>query len=155
MIKNIFLISAIVLFLLSGCSTSNGPEYEGSAKNQIQTVETGVVTRSGEVTIADSGSGKSIGTMIGSILGTVIGQHNGGSYLSTIGGNIAGSLAGGVIGSEIARSGGSELTVDLDDGREVIIVVDRTDIVAGDMIEIIKNGNNVEKVNILEQNFID
>lgn len=153
MIKNIFFSATVVLLLLSGCSTNNGPQYDGSSQRQIKTIETGVVTRSGEVTITDSGSGRTIGTMIGSIVGTVLG-HNSGSYLATLGGGVGGSLVGGAVGSEVANSGGSELTVDLDDGREIIIVIDRTDIVAGDMIEIIKNGNKVEKVNILDENFM-
>ncbi len=143
--SKIFLYLAIVMMLV-GCSTNTGPEYDGRSYKQIKTIEMGRVVRTEKIVISDSGTGKSAGTMIGGIAGSAAGYNNG-SFLASMGGAILGGLVGGAVGSEAGKSDGAELTVDLDDGRRIVIVVEQDNIEAGDRIEIIKNGNQVEKVN--------
>ena len=148
MIK-IIISSSLAILLLGGCSTNNGPEYDGRSYQQIKTVERGIVTRRSNVTISDSGTGQRTGSVIGSVAGSAAGYASNNIFAS-IGGAVIGGLAGAAVGSEAGKSDGSELTVDLDDGRTIIIVVKQNDINAGDRIEIIKSGSKVERVNKIE-----
>ena len=145
----ISLFSLIVVLLLSGCATNNGPEYDGKSHKQIKTSETGIVTRTQDVVISDTGKGQATGGVIGSVAGSAAG-YNSGNWLMSLGGAVIGGLAGAAIGSEAGKSDGMELTVELDYGETIIIVVEQDDIEAGDRIEIIKNGNKVERVNVIE-----
>lgn len=149
MMKMKILISLSILGLLTACSTNTGPEYDGRSYSQIKTIEMGVVVRTGQIVISDDGSGKSAGTMIGGVAGSAAGYHNG-HFLASMGGAIVGGLVGGAVGSEAGKSDGQELTVDLDNGRRIVIVVKQNDIEAGDRIEIIKAGNKVQRVNRVE-----
>ncbi|MDQ7045132.1 MAG: hypothetical protein Q9M32_04380 [Sulfurimonas sp.] len=149
MIKKIFLSSSLALLLLSGCSTNNGPEYDGRSYEQIKTSEMGVIVKSRPIVISDTGTGKSTGAVIGSVAGSAAG-YNSGNWLVSMGAAVIGGLAGAAVGSEVGKADGSELTVELDDGRRIIIVVKRDDLFAGDRVEIIKNGGKVEQVNKVE-----
>lgn len=146
MIQKIILSSSLTLLMLSGCSTSSGPKYDGRSYKHIKTIDMGVVVRTGKVAISDDGTGKSAGTMIGGLAGSAVGYNNG-HFLASMGGAIVGGLIGGAVGSEAGAFDATELTVELDDGRRIVIVVEQDDIEAGDRIEIIKSGNRVEKVN--------
>ena len=149
MIQKILIPSVLVLLLFTACASNNGANYDGNSYKQIKTSEFGVVVRTRPIVISDSGSGRATGSVIGSVAGSVAGYHSN-HWLISLSSTLIGALAGGAIGSEIARTDGSELTVELDDARRIIIVVERDDIVAGDRIEIIKAGAKVEQVNKLE-----
>lgn len=146
-IIKITIASFLAIVLITGCSTKN--EYDGRSYKTIKTIVKGLVIRSRVVTISDDGKGTSIGAMVGGSLGSVVGSRSG-NYFGGALGSIGGAITGGVAGSEVGKREGTELSVDLESGESVVIVVERTDIVAGDRIEIIKNGNKVERVNIIE-----
>jgi len=149
MIKKILISTSLALVLLSGCSTNNGPEYDGNSYQQIKTSEYGVVVQSMPIVISDTGKGRTTGAVIGSIAGSAA-RYNSGNWLVSLGASVLGGIAGSVVGSEIGKSDGLELTVELDDARRIIIVVKRDDFVAGDRVEIIKNRGKVEQVNKVE-----
>lgn len=149
MMKNTMYMFLFILVALSGCSTNTGPEYDGRSYKQIKTMQTGVVTRTQKIVVSDDGSGKSAGTMIGGFAGSAAG-YNSGNFLASMGGAIIGGLVGGAVGKEAGKSDGLELTVNLDNGGTIIVVVEQDDIEAGDSVEIIKNGNQVERVNKVE-----
>ncbi len=149
MIKRTLAGSALSLLLLSGCATNNGPEYDGKSYKQIKTSETGIVTRTQDIVISDTGKGESTGAVIGGVAGSAAG-YSSGNWLVSLGGAVLGGLVGSAVGSEVGKSDGMELTVELDYGGTIIIVVEQDDIEAGDRIEIIKNGNKVERVNVIE-----
>lgn len=149
MIKKIFISTSLALLLFSGCTTNNGPEYDGKTYQQIKTSELGIIVQSRPVVISDTGTGRNTGVVLGSVAGTAAG-YNSGNWLVSLGATVLGGLAGGVVGSEAGKSDGLELTVELDDARRIIIVVKRDDLVAGDRVEIIKNRGKVEQVNKVE-----
>ncbi len=64
--------------------------------------------------------------------------------------SLGGGLAGGYAGSEIGKANGSELSVELDNGEQVIVVVKGNHIKVGDRIKIIKDGNRVAQVDKIE-----
>ena len=136
--------SSLVILLLSGCASNTGPEYDANSYSQIKRVQTGVVIQSRPVTIKDDGSGKFIGALVGAVIGSTIGSNTG-TRLATVGGG----LLGGVTGSEIGKANASELTIELDTGETVVVVAKVLDVVAGDRVRIIKDGNKAATVNVI------
>ncbi len=144
--RNFFLMSSILtLFLLSGCATNNGPEYNGNSYNNIKKYEIGTVIRERPVVVSDSGAGKFIGAIVGAVLGSTIGQGNG-STLAALGGG----LAGGYAGSEIAKANADELTIELESGEHIVVVVKGKNYTIGDRVQIIKDGNKASQVYKIE-----
>jgi len=141
MIKKIVLGLGVSLVLFSGCATNNGPEYDGRSYKQIKRVDTGVVLQSRPVTIKDDGTGKFLGAVIGAILGSTVGG-NSGKTLAVLGGG----LVGGYAGNEIGKANALELTIELDNGETIVVVAKHNDIIAGDRVRIIKDGNKASQV---------
>ena len=137
------LLSSIIL--ITGCATNGGPEYDGKSYKQIKKYDTGVVIKSRPVVISDSGVGKFLGAVIGAVLGSTMGQGNG-TTLTMLGGG----LAGGYAGNEIAKSNAQELTIDLDNGENVVVVIKGNKIESGDRVKIIKDGNKVAQVDRID-----
>ena len=146
MIMKCILSLFFISFIFLGCSPKAGVEYDGNTLRSIKTVIKGTVVRSGLATIADDGKGTAIGGMVGSVLGSLVGSNR---YTSSLG-MIGGAILGGVTGNEVMQKKVTELTVELDEGEIIVILVERDDIVVGNRIEIIQNGNRVERVNIIE-----
>mgnify|MGYP000282818173 CR=1 FL=1 len=144
MLKQIFIASSVVMLLLSGCSNNAGPEYDADSYSQIKRVKEGVVIKSRPVTIKDDGSGKFIGALVGAIVGSTIGAHDG-STLAMVGGGLLGRAAG----DEIGKANASELTIELDTGETVVVVAKVLDVVAGDRVRIIKDGNKAATVDVI------
>lgn len=141
MMKSIYILLASVIFF-AGCATNEGPQYDGKNYNQIKRYEIGTVIAERPVVISDDGSGKFLGALIGAVLGSTIGSSSG-KVLATLGGG----LAGGYIGSEAGKANGAELTVELDSGEHIVVVVKgHKHFVSGDRVKIIKDGNKVAQV---------
>jgi len=138
--KSIYIIFASIL-LFSGCATNTGPEYDGKNYNQIKKYEIGTVIKSRPVVITDDGSGKFFGALVGTVLGSLVGRSSG-KTLAMLGGGIGGYYAGG----EIAKANGEELTVELDNGENIVVVIKGNRFNAGDRVKIIKDGNKVAEV---------
>jgi outer membrane lipoprotein SlyB len=131
--------------LISGCATNQGPEYSGKDYNQIKHYEIGRVVGVRPVVITDSGAGTFLGALIGTVLGSTVGRGSG-TTLAMLGGGLAGSYAG----SEIAKANASELTVELDSGDNIVVVVKGKHIVTGDRVKIIKDGNRASEVSKID-----
>lgn len=141
---NSFYILLASIIFVAGCATNEGPEYDGKSYNQIKRYEIGTVITSKPVVIKDDGSGKFFGAIIGTVLGSLVGS-GAGKTLATLGGGVGGYYAG----SEAGKNNGEELSVELDSGEQVVIVIKGNRFVAGDRVKIIKDGNrvaNVEKI---------
>ena len=136
------LLASMILF--SGCATNTGPEYDGKNYAQIKRYDTGVVIKSRPVVITDDGSGKFFGALVGTVLGSLVGRSSG-KTLAMLGGGIGGYYAGG----EIAKANGEELTVELDNGENIVVVIKGNRFNAGDRVKIIKDGNSVAQVDAL------
>ncbi len=140
--KKILLASSLAtMLLLSGCATNTGPEYNGNTYQQIKTYEIGTVQSVRPVVISDNGTGTFVGAIVGTVLGSMVGQGRG-SVLGTL----AGGLGGAYAGSQIAKANASELSVKLDDGRNVVVVVKGKTFLVGDRVKIIKDGNRADQV---------
>ena len=140
--KKLIISVAAVAFLISGCATNSGPEYSGNDYNQMKRYDTGVVIEQRAVVISDNGSGKFLGALIGAVVGSTMG-HNSGKTLATLGGG----LAGGYAGTEVGKANATELTVALDNGGHVVVVVKGNRIFHnGDRVRIVKDGNKVAQV---------
>ena len=133
-------ITVVTLFL-SGCTTTDGPEYSGNSYQEIKTYETGQVTAIRNVVISDNGAGTFVGALVGGVLGSTVGGGRG-SALATL----AGGLGGAYVGSEVNKANAQELSVKLDNGSNIVVVVKGKRFVIGDRIKIVKNGNIVEQV---------
>ena len=130
------------LFILSGCATNGGPEYDGDSYSLIKHYEIGRVTAIKPVVVKDSGIGTFIGALVGAVVGSTMGKGNGSTLMS-----LGGGLAGAYAGSEIGKANAQELSVRLDDGDNVVVVVKGKDAYSvGDRVKIIKDGNKVDNV---------
>ncbi len=138
-------IIVMALLLMSGCATNEGPEYSGSDYNQIKHYDLGTVVGAKPVVVTDSGTGTFLGAIIGTVLGSTVGRGSG-TTLAMLGGGLAGSYAG----SEIAKANATELTVELDNGDNVVVVVKGKHIVVGDRIKIVKDGNRASEVSKID-----
>ena len=139
--KHLLLSSFVAGLLLTGCATNEGPEYDGTNYAQVKQYEIGTVLKDRLVVISDDGSGKLFGMIIGAVLGSTIGSGNG-NTLATLGGGVAGYYAG----KEIGKANGDELTVKLESGQNIVIVVKGKHLTVGDEIKIIRDGSKVAEV---------
>ncbi|EQB40380.1 hypothetical protein M947_00865 [Sulfurimonas hongkongensis] len=138
----VFYMSVLSLFLLVGCATNKGPLYDGSSYKQMKRIEIGRVIKQRPVVISDNGTGTFLGAVVGAVLGSTVGRGSG-TTLAMLGGG----LAGGYAGKEIGKANGAELTVELESGEMVVVVVKGSDFIAvGDRVKIIKDGNKVAQV---------
>ncbi len=134
-------IAVVALLTFSGCATNEGPTYDGKSYDQIKRYQIGTITKDRPVVISDDGSGKFFGAIIGAVLGSTIG-HGNGSTLAALGGGVAGYYAG----NEIGKANGDELTVKLENGEHIVVVVKGKHLKVGDKVKIIKDGNKVAQV---------
>ncbi len=145
-IISILAVVMIVLPMISGCATNSGPEYDGNSYKQIKNFEIGIVIAERPVVVKDDG----LGTFLGSITGMVLGSFVGGGRASSLG-TLGGALAGGYAGSEVGKANAQELTVELDYGEVIVIVVKGENLYkSGDRVKIIKDENKVADVQRLQ-----
>ena len=138
-------ILILALFIFSGCASNKGPEYDARSYNKIKQVQIGTVLDNKDVIIKDDNSGKFLGAIVGAVLGSTVGQSTG-KTLATLGGG----LAGGYVGGELGKANAEELTVELDNGEIIVVVAKVKNIVTGDRVRIIKDGNRVASVNKID-----
>ncbi len=141
-ILSIMFLTLLAMPFMSGCATNKGPEYDGNSYNKIKRIQTGVVIAERPVVIKDGGGGTFLGAIIGTVLGSTMGSGRGSTLMA-----LGGGLAGGYAGSQINKADAQELTVDLNTGETVVVVVKGDNLyVIGDKIKIIKDGNTVARV---------
>lgn len=132
----------VTALLYTGCAHQQGPEYDGRSYNQMKQVREGEVVAHRYVVVQDDGSGRFLGALIGAVLGSTMGGGEG-RRLTLVGG----AILGGVVGNEAGKANAEELTVALDNGRTVVVVVKGNNaFLVGDRVRIIKDGNTVASV---------
>jgi len=134
-------ITAVIMLVFSACATNKGPEYDGNSYAQVKHYRTGVVIKDRPVVISDDGKGSFIGALVGAVVGSTIGQGNG-STLAALGGGLGGYYAG----KEVGKANGDELTVKLDNGENIVVVVKGKNFKTGDRVKIIQDRNKVAQV---------
>jgi len=135
-------VTAATLLLGSGCAPRAANEYGGVGYDRIKEASSGVVVDHRDVVVRDDGSGQFLGTLIGAVIGSTLGGGRG-RPMTLFGG----AIVGGVIGSEAGRANAEELTVQLDDGRSIVVVVKGSGMfMSGDRVRIVTDGRRVENV---------
>jgi len=143
--KKILVSSVLAMILLSGCATNEGPEYDGKSYQQIKKYELGVVVENKPIVISDDGSGSFFGMIIGAVIGSTFGS-GAGSTLAALGGGVAGHYTG----KEVGKANGAELTVKLDTGENIIIVIKGDGVAVGEKIQIVRSGSKVEQIRLVK-----
>ena len=140
--KKAFFAGLSALLLLAGCSARQGAEYDGRTYRQIKQYVVGTVVDEKPVMISDNGTGVFLGALVGAVLGSTVGRGSG-KTLATLGGGLGGAYVGG----EAGKANAEELTVRLDSGQDIVVVVKgQQQFLPGDRVKIIKDGNMVERV---------
>jgi len=119
------LVFALALSLgTAGCTSSlSSNTYSRSDARQAQELQMGTVEHLRAVRI--EGTRSNIGTGAGAVVGGIAGSSVGGGKgktLATVAGVIAGGLAGAATEELATRQDGLEITVNLDNGRTIIVV---------------------------------
>lgn len=137
-----FAVAVALALLLSGCARQQGTAYDGRSYDRIKEVEIGTVIEHRYVIVQDDGSGRFLGALIGAVLGSTMGGGEG-RRLTLVGG----AILGGAVGSEAGRANAEELTVELDSGGVVVVVVKGdSHFLIGDRVRIVEDGNRVATV---------
>jgi len=138
-----FILSLIIIgMFFSGCSRLyNSNEVSLYDTNRVLTYENGVVEDVKRVVIKDDGSGTFIGAYTGTVLGSMFGKGKG-NILSTL----IGGLTGAFVGYESDKANAEELFIKLDNGKHIVVIVKGINILRGDRVRIIKEGNRVIRV---------
>lgn len=128
---------------LSGCAPYYaGPTVSQSATNQVMRAERGTIRSIRYVVVeSDSPVGTLLGAAAGAALGHTIGKGHG-KELATV----AGGLAGAYVGHEVSKANAQELTIRLDRGRTIVVILKGTRFYPGERVRVIYNGNRVANV---------
>jgi len=135
-----FILSSTLITLLSfsACATNDGPEVDASAASTIQTVEVGKVLAVRGVVVKGDGMGTFLGALAGAVIGSTMGAGDGKTLMA-----LGGGLAGAYAGKEVSKANAEELTVQLDSGATISIIIKDHKYLVGDRIQINKDGNKV------------
>lgn len=155
--------ATLVFALVAGCASQGqgygqaGPSYSRSSPNYYnrdrqvgaQEVYRGTVVSVRPVAIGREngvGMGAVVGALIGGVVGNQVG-HGSGRELATIGGAVAGGVAGNSIQNRSGRRDGLEITVRLDNGKEVAVIQDADEpFYAGDRVQVVGYGQDARVI---------
>lgn len=132
MMQRVFLSSLFFILILTGCSSSSGPD---ASYTKLGTVEHRTLS-------VQEGGGSALGGTIGSVMGALLGNDR----LTSSLGVIAGGVAGSHVGKEMSRYDSSELSISLDEGDRMIVNTKDLSIQTGDRVKVIKEANQFPKV---------
>jgi len=114
----------VLLLFTTACSNYGGNTYSGEEARSVQTVQHGTLISVRPVTIQEKNAG-AVGTVGGGVIGGIVGNMFGrgdGNTLATVAGVLVGAGVGNVAGKAVGSQQGLELTVRLDNGREISVV---------------------------------
>ncbi|BCD60212.1 MULTISPECIES: glycine zipper 2TM domain-containing protein [unclassified Nitratiruptor] len=136
------IVSLVIMFVLSGCvQRPYAQEVSPTATHYVMKVQRGTIESIRPVVIKDNGTGAFLGAITGAVLGSMIGKGKG-KTLATLGGG----LAGAYVGSELAKANAQELTILLDNGEEVVVVVKGLRFYPGERVRIVTKESRVISV---------
>ena len=142
----------IMLCGLGGCASNySGTQYAGhSETRQAQTVQYGHVVSVQDVMIEENQNG-TLGAIGGGVAGGVLGSligHGRGSVVASVGGAMLGAGAGYLAEKSLGKQRGYEITVELDNTKEHISVVQGADIsfAEGERVRVLTNSNGSARV---------
>ncbi len=140
--KMIKILSIVFILIFAGCANQGVQEVSSNATSQILRYESGLIVSIKPVAIKDNGTGTFIGSLIGAVVGSTVGRGRG-SVLASL----AGGIGGAYVGNQVAKANAQELTVQLDNsGEDVVVVTKGIKHYVGEHVRIVKNGNRVVSV---------
>jgi outer membrane lipoprotein SlyB len=93
--------------------------------------------------------GGAVGSVAGSIAGSNVGSGTG-RVLSSVLGSVLGSIAGGTVGNNMTKNYSQEITVKLNNGRIVKIVLkidtETPELKVGDEVNVVSSGGKIYNV---------
>jgi outer membrane lipoprotein SlyB len=129
-LKTIALIT--ILFFGTGCTYRDAETLSPTATQYVMHYETGTIASIRPVVIRDNGTGAFLGAVTGAVLGSLIGEGKG-NTLATL----AGGLTGFYLGNQAGAANAQELTVRLDNGHKIVVIVKGTGFYVGERIRIV------------------
>ena len=145
-------LTGAVVFSLCGCTSSSSGKkvVPHSHSGQMFRTEFGTVVSVREVVIegsADSGVGQWGGAMIGGATGAA--AVSSGGMGSAVAGSVAavgGMIAGRQVEKAVTKADGYEITVQLEDGSQVLVVqeMDKGEFYDGDKVRVMVGTNTTE-----------
>ncbi|ADN08519.1 glycine zipper 2TM domain-containing protein [Sulfurimonas autotrophica] len=137
-----FLVTVLLGSLFfSGCATRGLQEMDANSVNYEMSYQVGIVKRIKPVVIKDNGAGTFVGAITGAVLGSLVGKGRG-NTLATLGGG----LGGAYVGNQIGKANAQELSVALNDGRNVVVLAKGKDFYVGQRVRIVKHDGRVYSV---------
>ena len=137
-----FAAALLAVALFQGCASSGYQSVPRSTAGRVQTVDTGTVVAVNSVTI--DGEKTILGTTGGGIIGSAVGQtvakSNDGRILAGAVGAVAGAVVGREVEEALTRKRAQEVTVNMDDGRTVVVVqeVQEPAFIVGDRVKVME-----------------
>ena len=134
--------------VLQGCASSGGKTYSRGEVRTAQDIYYGTVVDIREVTVEEDPSllGPVIGGVAGGVVGSVFGGGTG-KILATVGGALAGAALGATTEYGLRRYTASELTVELEDGRALVVVQGNDEyFLKGDRVRMLDMGDGTVRV---------
>jgi outer membrane lipoprotein SlyB len=150
LVSIVFTTGAVAL-LFGGCATNSGrPLVPHSHSGQMFRVQTGTVLAVREVVIegsADTNVGLYGGAIMGGAAGSGVGGGGFGTTMASAVGAVGGMIAGRQVEKAVTKADGYEITVQLDDGKQIMVVQKQTDggFMDGDRVRVMV-GENTTKV---------
>ncbi len=138
----LFLIGLLACTATSiGCATTDIYSRDDVGVAYAQSTRNGVIEAKRDVTI--EGKRSFVGVLLGGVGGAAIGSQVGGGSgqdIATAAGAIVGALAGSELEKRIRRQGGAELTIRMENGERLLIVLpgdDARGLLANDPVRVI------------------
>lgn len=144
--KILSLIFIPLMLASTGCAS--GRSFSQANVGQIEQIYLGTVLRVNSADIKDDGKGTVLGALAGGLAGNQFGPKGSGEKTAA---TVGGALAGAYAGNEINRDAGQELTIRLDDGREIVTLhrIDQATPYSfrnGDRVKVYVSGSRVSRV---------
>jgi outer membrane lipoprotein SlyB len=150
-IVSVTVMTGAVALLCSGCASNSGkPLVPHSHSGQMFRVETGTVLSVREVVIegsTDTNVGLYGGAIMGGAAGSGIGNGGFGTTMASAAGAVGGMIAGRQIEKAVTKADGYEITIELDGGRQIMVVQKQSDggFIDGDRVRVMV-GDGTTKV---------
>jgi outer membrane lipoprotein SlyB len=135
------LTGASVLLMLTGCAKQGVQEVDPNATHYMMHYEMGQVISIRPVVIKDDGTGTFIGAITGIVLGSMVGRGNGTTLATLLGG-----LGGAYAGNQLGKANAQELTVNLQSGDTVVVIVKGEKFKGGEQVRIVQKNSKVVSV---------
>ena len=143
----VMLLLAVSL-VMQGCASRGGKTYSDDEVRSVQSLQYGTIVNVSDVMVAEDPSiiGPVLGGVAGGVLGSLVGSGTG-RTLAILGGAAVGALAGGAGEYAVRKYEATELTIELENGRTIVVVQGNDEFfVTGDKVRVLMTGEDKVRV---------